>query len=304
MRILTDADIERVPLAPLLAAVRAHLAADAASEAVAPPRHIVRFGEGELIFTIGGDRSIAGFRAYQTFAKPGHPADDQVIAAWDQASGEMLGLAVGNRLGALRTGVIGAVAVDIMAPRAARTLVVIGTGRQAETQLMAVATVRDFAEIRIFGRREAALREFTARLSEKLGRPLIPVPDAREAVAGAEVVILATTSETPVIEPGWIAPGAHLSTLGPKSVGAHELPVELAARASLIATDSPQQIAAMGASHMLAGHPSHARIGHLGALAGGFDPDADRGLTLFLSIGLAGTEVACLAAALRHLGGG
>jgi hypothetical protein len=66
----------------------------------------------------------------------------------------------------------------------------------------------------------------------------------------------------------------------------------------LIATDSPQQIAAMGDTHMLAGHEAHRRIRHLGALASGFDADANRGLTLFLSIGLAGTEVACLAAAL------
>jgi ornithine cyclodeaminase len=298
MRILSDADIDRLPLPPLVAAVRAHIIADAKGETVAPPRHFVHFGEGDLVFTIGGDSRIAGFRAYQTFAKPGHPADDQVIAAWDQATGEMLGLAVGNRLGALRTGVIGAVAVDVMASHRATILAVLGTGRQAETQLLAVATMRDFDEIRVFGRREAALHEFTARLSEKLGRPIAGMRDAHTAVDGADVVILATTSETPIIEPDWIAAGAHVTTLGPKSAGAHELPIELAARAAAIATDSPQQIAAMGKSHMLAGHEPYGRIQHLGALAGRFDPDAGRGMTLFLSIGLAGTEVACLAAAL------
>jgi ornithine cyclodeaminase/alanine dehydrogenase-like protein (mu-crystallin family) len=298
MRILSDADIDNVPLAPLIAAVRAHIVADAASETTAPPRHFVRFGEGDLVFTIGGDRKIAGFRAYQTFAKPGHPADDQLIAAWDQATGEMLGLAVGNRLGALRTGIIGAVAVDIMASKAAKTLAIVGTGRQAETQLLAVSTVRDFSEIRVFGRRETTLDDFTTRLSERIGKPVAGLLDARAAVDGADVVILATTAETPIVEPGWIAPRAHISTLGPKSAGAHELPLEIAARAAVIATDSPQQIAAMGDGHMLAGHESYERIKHLGALAGSLDSDADRGLTLFLSIGLAGTEVACLAAAL------
>lgn len=302
MRILTDADIERVPLAPLLAAVRAQIVADAAGAAVAPPRHIVPFADGRLVFTIGGDRSIAGFRAYQTFARPGHPADDQVVAAWDQASGEMLGLAVGNRLGALRTGLIGAVAVDIMAAPSARTLAVLGTGRQAETQLLAVATIRDFDEIRVFGRRRPALEAFTARLAPRLGRPLRGTRDAREAVDGADVVILATTSENPVIEAGWIAPGAHVSTLGPSAAGGHELPVALAGHAALIATDSPQQIAAMGKTHMLAGHEAYGRIRHLGSLAGGFDRRA-ADITLFLSIGLAGTETACLAAALRSLPG-
>lgn len=298
MRILTDADIDRMPLAPLIAAVRAQIVADAEGKAVAPPRHVAPFADGRLVFTIGGDQSIAGFRAYQTFAKPGHPADDQVVAAWDQASGEMLGLAIGNRLGAIRTGVIGAVAVDIMAPHRAKTLAVLGTGRQAETQLLAVATVRQFDEIRVFGRRRPALEEFTARLAPRIGRPLRGTLDAREAVDGAEIVILATTSETPIIDARWIAPGAHVSTLGPSTLGAHELPVELAGRAALIATDSPQQVAAMGGTHMLAGREAYGRIRHLGSLAGGFERhSAD--ITLFLSIGLAGTEVACLAAALR-----
>lgn len=298
MRILNDTEIDSLPLQPLISAVRAHIIADAKAETVAPPRHIVGFGNGDLIFTIGGDQHLAGFRAYQTFAKPGHPADDQVIAAWDRQTGEMLGLAIGNRLGALRTGCIGAAAVDIMAPKRAKTLAILGTGRQAETQLLAVATVRDFDEIRVFGRREAALTAFVERLSAQLGRKLIATTDPRVAVKEAEVVIFATTSATPVVEAEWIAPGAHVTTIGPKSVGAHELPLALASTARRIATDSPQQIKAMGAEHMLFGSETYARIEHLGNLAGSFDAEADRGVTLFLSIGLAGTEVACLGAAL------
>jgi alanine dehydrogenase len=300
MRILSDVDIDRVPIAPLVAAVRAQIIADVNGEAVAPPRHIVSFAQGGLVFTIGGDRQIAGFRAYQTFAKPGHPADDQIIAAWDQDTGEMLGLAVGNKLGALRTGVIGAVAADVLAPAAARSLAVLGTGRQAETQLLAVSSIRDFADIRIYGRRPDAATAFAAKLSARIDRPVVAFTEARGAVEGADVVILATTSEAPIVEPAWVAPHAYVATLGPKSQDAHELPLELAARAKIIATDSPQQIAGMGDSHMLAGHESYKRIKHLGALAAGDAPRSD-GPALFLSIGLAGTEVACLAAALAQL---
>jgi ornithine cyclodeaminase/alanine dehydrogenase-like protein (mu-crystallin family) len=302
MRILNDTDIDSLPLQPLIAAVRAHIIADAEGQTVAPPRHIVGFGNGDLIFTIGGDQHLAGFRAYQTFAKPGHSGDDQIIVAWDRQTGDMLGLAVGNRLGALRTGCIGAVAVDIMAPKRAKTLAVLGTGRQAETQLRAVSTVREFDEIRVFGRREATLTPFVERLSARLDRKLVATTDARAAVRDAEVVIFATTSTTPVVEAEWIAPGAHVTTIGPKSVGGHELPTALAQRASRIATDSPQQIKVMGADHMLFGSDPYARIEHLGNLATAFDADRDRGLTLFLSIGLAGTEVACLGAALGEQG--
>lgn len=68
-----------------------------------------------------------------------------------------------------------------------------------------------------------------------------------------------------------------------------------------IACDSPQQIAAMGAEHMLHGHPEAGRIMHLG------DPGVlekrGAGPSLFLSSGLAGSEVAALAAVLAYLDG-
>jgi ornithine cyclodeaminase/alanine dehydrogenase-like protein (mu-crystallin family) len=300
MRILSDPDVERLPLAPLIAAVRAHIIADAMGEAVAPPRHFVDFADGSLVFTIGGDKRLAGFRAYQTFAKPGHPQDDQIIAAWDQQTGEMLGLAVGNKLGALRTGIIGAIAADVLAPRNARILTIVGTGRQAETQLLAISTVRAFDEVRVVGRRREATATFAERLAGRLRRTIASSTDARAALDGADAVVLATTAEQPVIEAGWLEPHAYVASIGPKSRDAHELPLELADWAGIIATDSPQQIARMGDSHMLFGQPAYDRIQHLGEVAADAEP-VIQGPALFLSIGLAGTEVACLAAALEQL---
>lgn len=300
MRVLSDADVDRVPMARLVAAVREQIIADAQGEAVAPPRHVVPFREGSLVFTIGGDRRLAGFRAYQTFAKPGHSADTQVIAAWDQVKAEMLGLTLGNRLGALRTGAIGGAAADILAPKSARILAIVGAGRQAETQLLGLTAVRDFAEIRICGRHADKTAAFAEALSARIGRPISPHTDPRTAVEGADVVILATTARTPVIEAGWVAPHAYVATLGPSAVGAHELPLELAERARLIVTDSPQQLEGMGDGHMLSGLEPYRRIKHLGEIAAD-ERGADKAPALFLSIGLAGTEVACLAACIEYL---
>lgn len=300
MRILSDADVDRVPMARLVAAVREQIIADAQGEAVAPPRHVVPFREGSLVFTIGGDRRLAGFRAYQTFGRPGHANDTQVIAAWDQLKAEMIGMAIGNRLGALRTGAIGGVAADILAPLEARTLAVIGTGRQAETQVLGLSAVRDFTEIRVCGRRADKAEAFAESIAACLEKPIRAFTDPRAAVEGADVVVLATTSRAPVIEPDWVLPGAYIATLGPSSVGAHELPLELAERARLVVTDSPQQLQSMGDDHMLAGLPPYRRIKHLGEIVAD-ERRADGAPALFLSIGLAGTEVACLAGCLDYL---
>ena len=301
VRVLSDQDIDRVPFEVVLNAVKNHVLADFRRETISPPRHVVEFGDGGLVFTVGGTTGIAGFRAYETFQKPALENEDQLIAVWDRATRRLSGIAIGERLGALRTGALGGAAIDRMAPAKVRKLAVVGTGLQAETQLIAAVSVRGFSEIVVFARGRENAEAFAARMSASLGAPIGLADGAEIAMKDADIVILATNSSTPVIEPGWLKPGAHVNTLGPKKKSAHELPLEIAAGAALIASDSPQQIAAMGADHVLHGHPAARRIMHLG------DPkvleEREQGLSLFLSAGLAGSEVAALAAVLKYLDG-
>ena len=299
VRVLTDHDIDLVPFSIILEAVRAHILADFQGGTISPPRHTVEFGDGGLVFTVGGTSGFAGFRAYETFREPALEREDQLTAVWNRRTRRLSGIAIGERLGALRTGALGGVAIDRMAPADVRKLAVIGAGQQAETQLFAAVSVRDFSEIAVFARGREKAEVFAVRMSAALGVSIEAADSAEQAVKDAEIVILATNSSTPVIEPSWLKPGAHINTLGPKRKSGHELPLDIAASAVLIASDSPQQIAAMGADHMLHGNPAAERILHLG------DPRVlerrGPGYLLFLSSGLAGSEVAALAAALAFL---
>jgi ornithine cyclodeaminase/alanine dehydrogenase-like protein (mu-crystallin family) len=301
VRVLTDHDIDRVPFSIILGAVRQHILADFRGETVSPPRHAAEFGDGGIVFTIGGNADVAGFRAYETFQAPALEKDDQLTAVWDRATRRLSGICIGERLGALRTGALGGFAIDRMAATAVQKLAIVGTGLQAETQLIAAISIRTFTEIAVYSRNRENAEAFAAQMSSELGVLVEPAETATQAVDDAEVVILATNSSIPVIEPGWLRPGAHVNTLGPKKKSAHELPLDLADRAALIASDSPQQIAAMGEEHMLHGLPAAGRILHLG------DPKVlekrGPGFSLFLSSGLAGSEVAALAAVLKHLDG-
>ncbi len=299
MQILRDDDIDRVPLTVLIAAIRAHIVADAAGDASAPPRHVTEMDRGVVSLTVGGSGGYAGFRAYETFHAP-QSDEDQIVAGWDTGTGRLFGMALGQRLGALRTGCIGGVALDVMTPRRARTLALIGTGQQAETQLAAALAVRDFADVRIYSRRPVAANELARRYRRSTNGTIGIAGTPEEAVHKADVVILATSATQPVIDADWVAPHAHVTTIGPKAAGRHELPVALARRARAVASDSPQQIRAMK-DHFLEGEAALKKLKHLGALADTLDPDRDRGMTLFLSAGLAGTEVAALRAAIDHL---
>ena len=77
-----------------------------------------------------------------------------------------------------------------------------------------------------------------------MGGACRPATDARAACEGAQIVILATSSHTPVLDPAWIDPGAYVTTLGPKQQGRAEFGLDLAEAASLLVTDSLDQIGA------------------------------------------------------------
>jgi len=130
------------------------------------------------------------------------------------------------------------------------------------------------AEVRVFSPTAWHRDRFTERARAELGPRAAAVPDARSAVEGAGIVILATRSETPAIEAGWI--------------GACETPPGLAEAAALVVSDSPAQAAAYGAPFF-----TSRELTHLGAVlagdAAGRGGDAD--ITLYASTGLAGSEV-------------
>jgi ornithine cyclodeaminase len=305
-RIITDRDIARViDMAAAIDAVEAAFRAKAAGRLVAPPRHYVSFpGHGDLVFTIGGTvggDAVAGFRVYETFAGDS-PQRSQVVAVWDARSGALCGLVLGDRLGELRTGAIGGVAIRYMAPPAADTVAVIGSGAQARTQLEAAAAVRRLKTARVYSRSPENRLAFAAEMADRLGLVVTPVTTAREAVEGADIVLCATTSAVPVIDAAWLSRDAHINTVGPKTHTRHEIGPEIAEHAAIVATDSLEQTRAYAEPFFLDGSPASARMVDLAELVSGRLAARQGGpaITLFCSVGLAGTEVLVAAAALSR----
>jgi len=252
-------------------------------------------GFGNLIFTIGGvtgSTALAGFRVYDTFDS-GDAPHTQVVAVWDAKGGMLQGIILGKRLGDLRTGAIGGLAIRNMARADATTLGLIGTGAQARTQIAAAAAVRQLRAVRVYSRKEENRRAFADEMGGTLDLNITPAGSAREAVAGADIVICATSSDSPVIEASWLAPGAHINMLGHKTTDRHELGLDVAERAAVIATDSPAQTRAYGAPFFLEGTPHRARMVDLADLIAGTAAgrQSAEAITLFCSAGLAGTEV-------------
>lgn len=289
--VLTDPDISsRLDSRTAVAWMRSALIDAHEGRLKTPARVGTDLGDGELIFTTGAlEGEWYGYRSYDTF---GREPGAQLVVVHDWKTGEVRGVVVGNELGPRRVGAIGAVAADALARPDASTLGMVGTGVQAWNQLWAISTVRKLGRVAVYGRNRARREEFVARAREELGLDAVIAPTPRLAVANREIVVLATSSITPVIEAAWVSPGAFVSTLGPKQKGRAEFGPDLIARADVAVTDSIAQTEAYDPPFVLVGTPQHKRLTSLGAVLTGeakgrTDPDQT---VVFCSVGLAGTE--------------
>jgi ornithine cyclodeaminase len=295
VQIITDADVARSCTASRAVRVmRQAIAAHADGRLAAPPRAYTQLEAGPMVYTAGAlRRRVHGVRIYD------YAGSEQAVAVWNSETGRLVALAVGDELGRRRTGAIGAVAIDALARPDASTLGIVGTGDQAWAQVWAATAVRHWRRVTVYGRRFSAREAFAARCRDDLLVEAVAVESAERAVRGRDVVVIATNSSTPVIDMSWISPGTHVTTLGPKTVTAHEMPLDLADQADVLVTDSLSQIRAYPEPYAL---PTD-RMLELSAVLAGTAPgrrSRDQ-ITVFCSVGLAGTEVV-LAADLAGIG--
>lgn len=278
MKLLTDADVSRFPVAQAVAAMRAALLLHAQGQLNAPPRLSI----AGLTFTVGATPDAFGFRAYPSLETP---LEEQLVAVWN-AQGQVKGVIVGSALGPLRTSALGAVAADVLARPDASRLGLIGSGVQAKAHALAVATVRPLSKVLIYSRDAANRQKLAAELSD-LGLPAEAAESAEQVCAENDLLTLATNSAVPVIQAEWVRPGTHVCTLGPKEKERCELPPELLERCAMIVTDSLAQLGASSGGHVLSG----AAVRALGECVQSPPPRRSEDITLFLSVGLSGTEV-------------
>jgi ornithine cyclodeaminase/alanine dehydrogenase-like protein (mu-crystallin family) len=145
----------------------------------------------------------------------GLPAIVALATVIDPDTGLPLALINGEALTALRTGAGGGLAADLLARAEARVVTVFGSGVQARAQLEAVCVVRKIKEVRLVGRTPSSVEKFAEEISHWPNTPRVSIAGSRnDAVEGADIIITATTSKTPVFDGRYLSPGAHITGVG------------------------------------------------------------------------------------------
>jgi ornithine cyclodeaminase len=115
----------------------------------------------------------------------------------------------------------------------AGTLAIIGSGVQARSHLEALVEVRRLEDVRVWSPRPASRDRFVAEMAPRAPVRLRATATAEDAVRGADLIVLVTSSPTPVLDDGWVTAGAHVMSVGACRPDQREMDPALVARAVL-----------------------------------------------------------------------
>jgi ornithine cyclodeaminase/alanine dehydrogenase-like protein (mu-crystallin family) len=242
------------------------------------------------------------------------------IVLMNPDTGALVALLDGRYITEARTAAVSAVSSKLLARPAPASLAIIGSGVQARSHLEALTRVHDFRHVTVWSPQQAhrdrfvewarpATAEWTrARAGHSPGARHAPsvaaVDHAGEAVVGADVIVLVTSSPSPVLEDGWVKPGAHVIAVGACRPNQREMDPSLVARARLFVDSRAaalveagdivlgMQEGRFGADHIVA---------ELGEVANGAPGRRNAAeVTVFKSLGLAVEDVTAADLAYRR----
>ncbi len=226
----------------------------------------------------------------------------RMFCLYKEETGELCAIVQVFAMGALRTGAASGIATKYMSKPEAETLGVVGSGRQARTQVEAICAVRPIKSIKVYSPTQANREKFCRDMAEQFKVEATPVDSAELAVRESEIVVSATTSEQPVVCGRWLRRGAHINAIGANYEHRRELDRDAVLAAATIATDDLEQVRYESRDLGIAveqGTMSWDRIISLGDIVAG-KIEARRlvtDMTLFKSLGVAIEDVALAARA-------
>lgn len=304
--LLTEHDVKQLlPMADLIDAMERALSLFSTAQVNQPVRSIVELGTHGFFGVMpaalaspatAGMKLVTVVPANHARGLPSHLA---TIVLLNHETGALEAILDGRYITEARTAAVSAVSARHLARRDARTVAIIGAGVQARSHADALARVLDIEEVRIWSptaaHREAAAREIQKSLAEIQPKgDVVSAASAQAAVEGADVVVLVTSSATPVIEDAWIAPGTHVIGVGACRPNQREMPAALVGRSRLI-VDSREAAMKEAGDILLAQQDGvDARISaELGEICAGIAAGrtAADDVTIFKSLGLAVEDV-------------
>jgi alanine dehydrogenase len=312
-RLLNEQQVHSLlPMNDLVAAMESALAKFSAREVQQPVRTVLTVGPTKAYYGLMpayipqpasmGAKLVTVFGDNHKKNLPSHLA---TILLFDPDTGMLQAIVDGRYITEARTAAVSAVSARFLANPNASTLAIIGSGVQARSHLEAYQHVRQLKEVRIWSPRAQSRQSFVDDVSPSINIPVKSMDTAEQAVRGADLIVLVTSSPTPVIEDSWVSEGAHVVCVGACRPTQQEMPPQLVSRSRLYVDSKDAAVVEAGdvvmniASGLIDQSHIVGEIGELvlGRIEGRKSP---KDITVFKSLGMAVEDVVAADLVLRR----
>lgn len=237
--------------------------------------------------------------------KQGLPPILATISLYSAETGALEVLMDGVYITAIRTACASAMATKALARPDTPVLGVLGAGTQARTHIRALSRVRSIERVLIWSPSRLNAIYVKEELQDELGLPIQPQESAEAVIREADILTAVTDSAGPVLEAGWLKPGAHINAVGSHRPDMREMGGDTVKRSTVI-VDSLDAINGECGDILLAIEegsitPDHVR-GEIGEVLAGTKPGrtSDDEVTMYKSVGIAVQDVAAASLVYRR----
>jgi ectoine utilization protein EutC len=257
IRILNEKEIRDLVSLDLsvVAAIEKGFSELAKGNALVPPIMMIpvpeKMGEVDIksAYIKGLDRMAikiaSGFFENHRLGLPSQSGQMLVVSA---ETGFLQGVLLDNGyLTQVRTGAAGAVAAKYLAPQAADSVGVIGSGMQARFQMAGLKLVRPFSTIHMFSLDAEADRDrYVHDMQRQLNVRVVKAKSVEAVVKESAIVVTTTPARKGYLKAEWLHAGLHITAMGSDTEEKQELEADVLTAVDLVACDLKSQSLRLG----------------------------------------------------------
>jgi alanine dehydrogenase len=180
---------------------------------------------------------VFGFKAYGGIAR----ASRYLVHVFSLETGQQLGIVDARQLTEIRTGAVSGLGTELMSRPESSIVGMIGTGREAREQALAVSRVRPVRQFRCWSRSEENRANFARDVSHKLGVEVVPTATPEECVRDVDIVVTITSAKDPIVDCDWLRDGTFICGVGATTPERRELHSNVVDRCGTIVVEHVPQ---------------------------------------------------------------
>lgn len=206
------------------------------SDIHAPPRHHHSFSDHSILLLMPAWEQGKYLGVKLITVNPfnrgsGLPSIQGLYCLFNAETGEPVAQLDAPVLTNYRTAAASALAARFLVRKNALNFLMIGTGSLAPYLIKAHCTVRNYQRVMVWGRDREKAQNLVNELKDQVENIEVGPDDLQIAIEKAEVISVATLSESPLVNGSWLSPGTHIDLVGsykPNMREADDLTIERA----------------------------------------------------------------------------